>query len=413
MLRTTLLAAFLFLLAASTAGAAEPVRNDWPWWRGPSFNGIAAGPEPPVKWSIDSNIVWKAPVPGRGHSSPIVIGDRVFLATADEKSSKQLMLCFARATGKELWRTVVHDGKLHPKNKKASQASSTAACDGERLYINFLSDDAVRTSALSIDGKILWQKKVCDYKVHQGYGSSPLLYKSLVIVTADNKAGGAMVAFDRESGDEVWRRERPKKPNYPSPVMHRTGGKDQLLLTGCNLVTSLDPLTGKENWEIEGATTECVTTTVTCGDLMFTSGGYPSDHISAVRTDGSGEVVWRNRERVYVPSMLVRDGYLYGVLDKGVAACWECKTGKEMWKIRLGGGVTASPVMAGNLIYSTSETGETFILSATPDKGEILHRNQLGDEVYATAAIAGGQIFQRVTINDGNRQEYLFCIGAK
>jgi len=413
MLKTAIYSTLLLFYMATTACAAEPAAGDWPWWRGPSHNGIAAGEKPPVQWSGSSNILWKTPVPGRGHGSPAVAGDRVFLATADEKKGVQSVLCFHRDTGKQLWKTDVHKGRLHPKNKKASQASSSFACDGGRVYVNFLSDGAVRTSALTVGGDIVWQKKVCDYKVHQGYGSSPLLYKSLVIVSADNKLGGAVVAFKRESGDEVWRRTRPKKPNYPSPVIHRTAGRDQLLLTGCNLVTSLDPLTGEELWEIKGSTTECVTTTVTHGDLMFTSGGYPDDHISAVKTDGSGKIVWANRERVYVPSMLVHNGYLYGILDRGVAACWNCKTGKEMWKVRLGGTVTASPVMAGGLIYSTSETGETVVLQATPGSCKILHRNQLGDEVYATMAIAGGRIFQRIAEKNGNRQEYLVCIGAK
>jgi len=413
MSKTAAITAVFVLCMAPCLFAAEPAAGDWAAWRGPTANGIATGRKPPLQWSSTSNIRWKAPVPGRGHGSPTVVGDKVFLASADEKKGVQMVLCFNRGTGRQLWRTDVHKGKLHPKNKKASQASSTVACDGERLYINFLSDNAVRTSALDMQGKILWQKKVCDYKVHQGFGSSPLLYKSVVIAIADNKLGGAVVAFNRKTGDEVWRRTRPKMPNYASPIVHRTAGRDQLLLTGCNLVTSLNPLTGQELWEVEGSTTECVTTTVTHKDLMYTSGGYPDDHISAVRTDGSGKVAWRNRERVYVPSLLAHNGYLYGVLDKGVAACWNCETGKEMWKIRLGGNITASPVMIDGLIYSTSETGETIVLQATPEKGVILHRNQLGDETFATASIADGQIFQRVAVNDSKRQEYLYCIEAR
>jgi len=182
-------------------------------------------------------------------------------------------------------------------------------------------------------------------------------------------------------------------------------------MTGCELVSSFDPLTGKTLWEIEGATTECVTTTVVCGDLMFTSGGYPKNHVSAVKCDGSGEVAWENGTRVYVPSMLTRDGYLYGVTDAGVAMCWECSTGKEIWKGRLGGTFSGSPVLVGDHILVTNESGESFIFTANHEKFELVAKNKLGDSCFSTPTVCNGHVYIRVAFMEGDvRQEYLVCI---
>lgn len=398
---------------------AEPIHvaaTDWPWWRGPQRNGIAeAKQQPPLKWSETENVLWKSPVPGRGHGSPTVVGDQVFLAIADPRDETQSVLCFHRQTGERLWQTEVHRGGFETKgNKKASLASSSVACDGERVFINFLNAGAVHTTALSREGKKLWQTKITNHVVHQGYGSSPALYESLVIVSADNKGGGAVAALDRVSGKIIWKRERPKTPNYASPILLHVAGRDQLLMTGCDLVTSLDPLSGKAFWEIKGATTECVTSTVTDGQLIFTSGGYPKNHVAAVRADGSGQIVWENKSRVYVPSMIVKDGYLYAVLDAGMAVCWKCATGEEVWKGRLGGTFSASLVLVGENLFATNESGQTFIFKADPQTFKLVGKNRLGDEVLATPAICGGRIYMRVATSEkGQRQEMLYCLGKR
>ncbi len=388
-------------------------RNDWPWWRGPRHNGEAdPDQKPPTTWSETENIVWQSPIPGRGHGSPIVVGDAVFLPTSDESSGSQSVLCFDRATGKERWRREVHpDGGMR-KNAKSTAASSTIACDGERLYINFPNRDAVYTTALSLDGHPVWQTKISDYVIHQGYGSSPFLYRHLVLVSADNKGGGAIAGLDRKTGEIVWRKERPATPNYPSPIVLHVAGRDQLLMTGCDLVSSFDPLTGDKLWEIPGATTECVTSTVTDGTHIFTSGGYPKNHMSGVVADGSGKIAWENGDRVYVPSFVIRDGYLYGVMDAGVAACWKSDTGKEVWKARLKGNFTSSPVLVGDVIYASNESGETFLFAATPEEYRPLGANRLGDAMFATPTICGGRIYLRVVKHEGDQpREYLYCVG--
>jgi outer membrane protein assembly factor BamB len=324
------------------------------------------------------------------------------------------VLCFDRTTGRELWNRVIHRGGFVMKNKKASLASSSLACDGERVFINFFNAGAVYTTALSRDGKQLWQTKITDYVPHQGYGSSPALHGPLVIVSADNKGGGAIAGLNRVTGKIVWRNKRPKFPNYASPIILTLAGKDQLLFTGCNLVSSFNPLTGKKLWEIEGSTTECVTSIVTDGKLVFTSGGYPKNHMSAIRADGSGKMVWQNKVRVYVPSMLTHQGYLYAVTDAGVARCWKSSTGDDAWTARLGGTFSASPVLAAGHIFATNEKGKTFVFEASPEAFELIAENELGNETLATPAICGSRIYMRVAVrSNGQRQEMLYCIGRK
>jgi outer membrane protein assembly factor BamB len=420
-----LVAAGLLLPVALPARAdrlpAEPdgdritvAATDWPWWRGPNRDGVAdPGQKPPLKWGDSENVLWKTPVPGRGLGSPTVVGDHVFLATADHEQQTQSVLCYDRRTGKQLWQTEVHRGGFEKKgNSKSSLASSTVACDGRRLFINFLHDGAVYTTALDREGKQLWQTKITDFVTHQGFGSSPAVYRSLVIVSADNKGTGAVAALERATGKVVWKQDRPSVPNYTSPIILNVAGREQLLMTGCDLVSSFEPLTGKKLWEIKGSTTECVTSTVTDGQVIITSGGYPKNHMSAVRADGSGKVVWENNTRVYVPSLVVRDGYLYGVLDAGVAVCWKCDTGKEVWRGRLGGTFSASPVLVGDLLFATNEAGRTFLVKASPGGFELVGDNQLGDEVMATPTFCGSRIYLRVATHDkGRRQEMLYCVG--
>ena len=398
-------------------GDAEPITfgaDDWPFWRGPNRNGVASAKQkPPLKWSDTENIVWRTPIPGRGHGSPIVVGDQVFLATADHKEETQSVLCYHRKTGKLLWQTVVHRGGLAKGgNDKSSLASSTLACDGQRVFANFFNDKAIYATALNRDGKQLWQTKVTDYVLHQGFASSPTVYQSLVIVAADNKGKGVIAALERATGNFVWKSERPKMPNYASPIILKADGRDQLFFIGCETVTSFDPLTGKKFWEMKGSTTECVTSTVTDGELIITSGGFPKNHVAAVRADGTGKTVWEIGAKVYVPSMLHHRGYLYAVQDDGVPMCWKFDTGKVVWKGRLGGQFSASPVLVGEHIYATNESGRTFIFKASPEAFELVAENQLGNNVLATPTICGGRIYLRAaTAEKGQRHEILYCIG--
>ncbi len=409
----------MLLVPAFTLGsvigamAASPSSADWPGWRGPTRDGHApAAQNVPVKWSETEKVVWRAEVRGRGHASPTVVGDRIYLATADTDKEEQLVLCFDRATGKALWETVVHKGNLETKgHKQASQASSSVTWDGERLYINFLNNKAIHTTALDPAGKILWQQRVSDFVTHQGFGSSPVAHESVVLVVADHRGGGKIAALDKKTGKPVWEHARPEVANYASPALITAAGKTQVVLSGCKLVASYEPTTGKKLWEIEGSTEETVTSAVTDGQRVFVTGGYPRNHLSAIEADGSGKVAWENGTRVYVPSMLVRDGYLYAVLDSGHAVCWKSDTGDEVWREKVDRDFFSSPVMVGSNIYATSLRGVTSVFEATPKGFKLLAQNQLGDEALASPAICGGRVYLRHAKKGDARQEYLWCIG--
>lgn len=406
-----LFAAVLPFALTATAALAP---TDWPAWRGPTRDGLAApGQSPLIQWSETENVLWKAPLPGRGHSSPTLVGERIYLATADPVTKSQSVLCLDLKSGKLLWQSEVHAANAESgKHGNSSAASSTIACDGERLFINFLNAGAVHTSALDLTGKVLWQRKVCDFVAHQGFASSPVLHAALVLVAADHRGGGVVAALDQKTGAPVWSESRPKLPNYTTPAIVQAGGRTQMVLAGCNLLTSLDPLTGKKLWEVAGSTEECVVTMVTDGVRVFAGGGYPKNHTVAMLADGSGTVAWQNTARVYVPSMIVQAGHLYAVMDAGVAACWKSDTGEELWKERLGGDFFASPVMVGDRIYASNVSGKTFVFTATPKSFQLLAQNQLGEEAYASPVICGGRIYLRVATKGAARQEFLYCIGT-
>ncbi len=398
----------------AVGASAVDLQRDWPHWRGPTRDGLAtSGQTPPVHWGESSNVLWKTAIPGRGHGSPTVVGDRIYLATADPGKRSQSVLCLDRDQGRTVWQTPVHaDGADAGKHANSSAASSTVACDGERLYISFLNQGAVHTSALDLNGKLLWQTKVCDFVVHQGFAASPVLHESLVLVSADNRAGGAVVGLDRKTGRKVWSEPRPKLPNYTTPAVIQAAGRTQMVLAGCNLITSLDPLTGRKLWEVNGSTEECVITMVTDGTRVFASGGYPKNHTVAIVADGSGAIAWQNTARVYVPSMIAKAGHLYAVMDAGLAVCWKSDTGEELWKERLGGDFFASPVMVDGRIYASNVGGQTFVFDASPAGFHLLARNQLGNEAYASPVICGNRVYLRHAVRGDQRAEFLYCLGT-
>jgi len=409
------LAPSLRLLAILTPLAFFPAltASDWPGWRGPTRDGHAtAGQKVPLKWSDTENVLWRTPLRGRGHSSPTVVGERIYLTTADQASHEQSVICLDRATGRPVWESVVHRGDVDRGNhRNSSPAAASVAWDGDRLYVNFPNRKGIYTSALALDGKILWQTRVADFVMHQGFGSSPVVHQALVIVSADSRGGGKIAALDRRNGAIVWEYARPKIANYTTPAILQAAGRTQVVLGGCNLITSLDPLTGRRLWEIEGSTEECVTTAVTDGQRVFVSGGYPRNNLTAVEADGSGRIAWQNNTRAYVPSALVKAGHLFTVLDAGQAVCWQADTGTEVWREKVDRDFYASPVMLGDLIYVTSLRAVTSVFEATPQRFRLLAQNKLGDEAIASPTICGHRIYLRSAVGTDPRQDFLWCIG--
>jgi outer membrane protein assembly factor BamB len=419
-MRICLTVLFIATTVASTCHAElpKPRAGDWPWWRGPGRNGVAeAGQRPPVAWSETTNVAWKVPVPGRGHSSPTIVGDRIFLTTADDKAQVQSVLCFDRRTGTQLWKRDVNTGsfpsRIHSKN---SHATSSVACDGTKLFATFLNHDRLQVVALDLDGKPVWEQVTAGYKPDEyknGYGASPLLHGNLVVITGDFDGDAFMVGLDRETGKQVWNTPRPSRINYPSPVVTNIAGRDQLLLSGGDIVASYNPLSGEQLWKVAATTMATAGTMVWDGDLVFASGGFPKPGTVCIRADGSGKIVWENNQKCYEQSMLAVGGYLYAINDTGIAYCWHAETGAEQWRERLGGAISASPVHCGQHIYASNERGTTWVYRASPEKFELISKNQLGTAAFASPTICGSRIYIRVADStDGPRQEFLYCIAA-
>ena len=409
--------ALVSLLANPQLDHAD-AKSEWRVWRGPNSNGVAAsGQKPVIEWSPTKNVLWKVDVPGRGHSSPIVVGDLVVLTTADESAKTQSVIAYVRKTGKPAWSPEIPAGGVAEEiHKKNTHASPTAASDGKQIYATFCNGGAIHLVALGLDGKIRWKRNTGPFTPDLykfGYAPSPLLYKNTIIVLSDFETG-YLAAFATKNGKEVWRTpRRSKHVSYSSPIVGRVAGRDQLLLSGRDIIASYNPKNGKLLWSTPGTTNATCGTMIWSGNLVFASGGYPKRETIAIRADGSKKVVWKNTQKSYEQSMLVHDGYVYAFNDNGIALCWRAKDGKEMWKERLGGPVSASPILANGNIYATNEKGTTWVYKATPKGYEPVAQNHLGNSSFATMAIADGRIFLRHAFREGGkRQEVLYCMGS-
>jgi hypothetical protein len=380
-------------------------KNDWPWWRGPGHNGLAVGAAPLV-WNGSQNVRWKADVPGQGHGSPCVFGPHVFLATSDEGAQTQSLLCYDRETGTPRWTCQVHQGGFMHKHRDNTHASATPACDGKRVYCVFMVQDGVWASAVDFEGHIVWQKKVGDFVSMHGYGSSPALYKSLVIVQGDNSGGGFLAALHAETGEFAWKTRRANADNFGTPVVAHVAGRDQLLINGQSQVASYNPATGESLWTSEGPSEYAANTVAWNDELVFAAGGYPETAVMAIRADGSGQVVWRiDRMKAYVPSPLLLGDRLLVVQDNGVANLLDAASGEKLWGDgeRLGGNFYASPVAAGDHVYVPDRDGMVHVFKAGA-KFVSVSENFLANGGDASPAICDGQIFLRTTSR-------LYCIG--
>lgn len=408
----------LAVLVLTVACSSTTFAADWLSWRGPSANNYAAaGEQVPVNWGPSKNVVWQTPVPGRGHATPIFVGNRIYLATADESDGTQAVVAFDRSSGKMLETIPIHKGSLPPKiHPKNTHASPTVACDGSQLYVVFNNANAVWASALTLNGKLVWQKRVAGFtpkKYQFGYGPSPILYKGQLIVTSEyDGPDSGIYALNTGTGEQVWKAARPKLISFSTPVVAKVAGKDQLLISGCFLIAAYDPTTGNQLWQTKGTTQATCGTMVWSGDLVFASGGYPDAGTFAVKADGSGQVAWQNRIKCYEQSMLAHNGYIYGLADSGVAYCWKASDGEEMWKARLKGPVSASPLLVGDKIYVSNELGTTYVLKASPDRFELIAENRLGNSSFASPVVIDNRLYLRHASGDGaSRRESLYCIG--
>lgn len=401
--------------AGADVVAAAPIAfgaTDWPQWRGPRGDGTADGRDVPLTWDEATNVAWRAPVPGRGHASPIVVGPTVFVATALGSPERQMVVGIDRATGQQRFATTVHEGGFPDPavmHRKSTHANGTLASDGARVFAAFFNGGRIVVTALDLEGERLWQQDVGAFGSKFGFAPSPVLHGSAVIVAADNLSGGYLVALHRETGDVLWRKARPAVATYSSPLVATIGGREQLVISGGGKLASHDPATGEELWSVDAIAEATCGTPVTDGELVFASGGYPDRETVAV--DGKGTKVWSNRTKVYEPSLVVSGGHLFAVEDGGIAWCWDAKTGAERWKQRLGGSFSASPVVCEGRLFVPNLSGETVVFEAAGDAFKEVARNTLGSDAYASIAVSGGELFLRIGVgSDAERGEEVVCI---
>lgn len=403
-------------------GCSRSVRaEDWPCWRGPDGDNHAPlDTDAPLKWDLTSghNVVWKTPLPGRGHSTPIVVGDAIFLTTSEVEQQTQSLLHFSRTNGRLMDQWVLHRGTLpmsiHPNN---SHASPTPAYDGEKLFVVFHTDDAIWLTAVTTAGRVVWKRKVCDFQPDAfqfGYGASPLIEDDLVIIAGEyDGAESGLYALDRSTGKLVWKVKRPANLNFTSPIAATIAGQRQVLLAGADMINAYDPQTGRLLWTTDASTEAICGTAVWDGRRVLISGGNPVAGTWCVSGDGSQATIWQNNVMCYEQSLLAVPGFVFAVADSGVAYCWRTSDGTEMWKKRLfSGRISSSPLLVGKNVYVASEEGTVYVIDASPDRFDVLAENRSGDSIFASPVAVDDRLYLRTGIGRGpNRQEHLVAIG--
>ncbi len=387
--------------------------ENWPGWRGPRGDGsAAASPGLPVAFDPAADTVWKTPIPGEGHSSPIVWDDRIYLTAADE--GRRLLLCLDRDGGGILWQRTVLEAPFEDIHRLNSRASSTAATDGGRIFVSFLDGEEMFVAAYSPDGDRLWESRPGRFSSKHGYCSCPVLWNGKVLVNGDHDGDAYLVALDQATGETVWKTDRPNKTrSYCTPILREIDGRVQMILSGSLSVASYDPDTGEQIWLIDGPTEQFVASLVYHeGErLLFMTCGFPQKHMLAIRPDGSGNVTdthvaWRETVGAsYVPSPVVSGDYFVVVADNGVASCFVAATGERLWRERLEGGHSASLLAANGLVYFTSDEGIVSVVKAGPSF-DVVARSALGEKVSASPAVYGDRLFLR-----GER--HLYCLGPR
>jgi outer membrane protein assembly factor BamB len=433
------LALILTAATLSNFGAASPAPaedTNWAQWRGPDGLGVSPASAYPEEWSPDKNIAWRTPIEGRGHSSPIVWGDRIFLTTSieggkapeghkppihpkfdltpgylheDSVGSDHLyalkVLALDAKSGKPLWERTIHDGVMYDdRHRKNTYASSTMAADGNAVYAFF---ESAGLHAFDFNGNLLWKKSLGGIaKAGLGPGTSVVLFENLIILQCDQEMGSGsfIIALDRKDGREVWRQARTTRRSWATPLIVRTASRVELLASGAEVVVSYDPRTGRELWRARGVESHPIPSAVAGHGLVFFTAGSQAKRAMAIRLGGEGDVtetssvVWRYRKgTAYVPSPILFGPYLYLMTDTGIMTCLDALTGSLVYE----GGrppvpatFTASLVAYGDRLLATSEEGDTFAIKAGPTH-QILRTNSIGEPVFASLALANGTIYIR------------------
>ncbi len=438
------------LLFASLVSAASAPAQNWPQFRGPNASGVAPA-SAPVKWNAEegTNILWKVPIPGLGHSSPIVWDDRIFVTTAISSNpntetrfglygdvepakdvSKHTWKVFAldKRTGKIIWEQTAHEGvprtKRHP---KSTHATPTPVTNG-KIVVAFFGSEGLYAYRFD-DGKLLWKRDLgvlsagwfYDPDYEWGVGSSPIIYKDLVIVQCDVQENSFVAAFQLETGEPMWRTPRDELPSWGTPTIYSGPPRDELVTHATNFIRGYDPSSGKELWRLSGNSEITTPTPIVAHGLVFVTNGYRGiQPIYAIRPGGEGDisleegqssnqfVAWSTRRGgPYTPTPVIVGDYLHILTNNGVLRVFNAKTGERIYETRLagrGGAYSASPVAADGKLYFSSEDGEIFVVKAGAEY-ELLSTNPMGEVLMATPAISEGVIYVRGL-------KHLFAIGS-
>jgi outer membrane protein assembly factor BamB len=433
------LASALAVAAQDQRGAAD-TQQDWPQWRGPLGTGVAPTAQPPVTWSETENIRWKTALPGKGHSTPIVWGERLFLTTAipygepvkprlpsrpgahDNLALTQphefTVLAVSRKTGKILWQQTVHKELPHEAGHvTASQASASPVTDGEHLFAFFGSRGLY---CLDLDGKLLWKKNLGEMHTKHGHGegSSPALYGDTLIINWDHEEQSFLIALDKRTGKTRWRVARAEDTSWATPIVVAHGKGAQVIVPGTNRLRGYDLDSGAVLWECGGLSSNIMATPVAARGFVYAGSSYETRNLLAIRLEGARgditgtrQVVWsRRRGAPYVPSPLLYGDSLYTLQHyQGVISRMDVRTGEDdgdPFRLEAIDHVYASPVGAAGRVYVTSLDGVTQVFRHGEPMVRMLAVNRLDDHISASAALAGRELFLR-----GER--YLYCIAEK
>ena len=430
---------------ATNAQKPAPKNVHWPSFRGVRASGVAEGYKTPLTWNADTedgksleNLLWKTPLPGLSHGSPIVWGDRLFLATAVSGSGKDdlkvglygdiapveddsvhtwKIYCLDKKTGKILWERLAHKGKPKVKrHTKATHANTTLATDGKYLVAFFGSEGLY---CYDLNGKPLWNKNLglLDSGYYMvptaqwGFASSPILHKGSIIVQCDVQENSFLASYDAKTGNENWRTRRNEVPTWSTPTLAESNGRPQILVNGWKRIGGYDFETGKALWNMAGGGDIPVPTPVVGKGLAYITNAHgPMSPIYAVRLDASGDIslqgsqtsnasiAWFTRRGgAYMQTPLLYGDHLYVCRDNGVLACYDAQTGKHIYNERIGEGnygFTASAIAADGKLYFTSEPGDIYVIKAGA-KFELLAKNRMGEVCMATPALSEGVLYFR------------------
>ncbi|MBA62953.1 MAG: serine/threonine protein kinase [Planctomycetaceae bacterium] len=395
--------------------------NDWVVFRGPNGDGSSAFQNLPIEWGADNNVSWSTPIPGEGWSSPVVYKDTVYLTSAiprvdgNEKTEFDLtVLAIDILNGKTAWKTnvFIQDSDAPSKHQKNSHASPTPIVHKGMLYVHFGHQG---TACLSLEGKIIWKTVAIKYQPVHGNGGTPIIVNDSMVFSVDGAATTKVMALMLADGSVKWTFDRqsdaPRKFSFSTPALISVNGKQQVISPGSDVVHGLDAETGTMIWKVRYDGYSVIPKPVYKDGLLYVSTSYNTPWIYCIDPSGAGDITdthvkWSHQKQVpHTPSIIIVDGKLFMVSDRGIGSCLDAKTGEVIWQERIGGNFSASPILANGLIYLQSEQGDATVIEAS-SVFKVVAKNTFGERSLASYGVSDGALFIRTS-------ESLYCVRNK